>query len=324
MKNNIDEFLLKIDIFSSLTKEEINLIIDNFHFINIKKNKVLFKQGDEGNEMYIVKSGKVAISIDLPDGNKHEITSFSSGDFFGDMSIFEDAPRSANCYIKEKSCLLSLYRKDFFNLIESQPAIAIKIMYAMLNITTQRLRDTGEFLSDMVRWGEDARKRAITDELTGAYNRRFLDDALIDFFTASKNKNAPMCLVMVDLDNFRKINEQYGLKIGDKALLKVVEIFNKYLRKQDILARYGGDEFSVIMQNTELDKAKEIANCIRKEVSELDMLEDLGGTITQITTSQGISSFPENADTIISLREKADKALYQAKEEGRNRVVCTK
>ena len=113
MKNNIDEFLLKIDIFSTLNKEEINLIIDSFHIIDIGKDEAIFKQGDEGNELFIVKAGEIAISIDLPDGNKHEITSFSSGDFFGEMSIFEDAPRSATCYTKEKSCLLSLYREDF-------------------------------------------------------------------------------------------------------------------------------------------------------------------------------------------------------------------
>jgi diguanylate cyclase (GGDEF)-like protein len=322
MIDNIGDFLLKINIFSSLKKAEINLIINSFHKNNIKKDKILFKQGDEGNEMYIVKSGVVAISIDLPDGNKHEITNFSSGDFFGDMSIFEDAPRSATCYTKEDSCLLSLLREDFFDLLKKQPAIAIKIMYAMLKTTTQRLRDTGEFLSDMVRWGEDARKRAITDQLTGVYNRRFLDDALIDCFTASKNKNEPLCLIMVDLDHFRELNDQYGLKTGDKALLKVVDIFKKFLRKKDILARYGGDEFTVIMKNTTIERAKEIADSIRKDISELDMLDKLEGKIKHITTSQGIASFPKDADTLKDLRDKADKALYRAKEEGRNRVIC--
>lgn len=323
MKENIDDFLLKINIFSSLTKDEINLIINNFHKIEIEKDRMLFKQGDEGNELYIVKSGKVAITIDLPNGKKHEITTFSSGDFFGDMSIFEDAPRSATCYTKEESCLFSLLREDFFNLVNTHPSIAVKIMYEMLYTTTQRLRDTGEFLSDMVRWGEDARKRAVTDELTGTYNRRFLDDALIDYFAASKNKSEPLCLIMVDLDHFRELNEEYGLKTGDEALLKVVEIFKKHLRKKDILARYGGDEFTVIMQNTKIERATKIADSIRKEIEDLDMLKTRKGKIKQITTSQGIAAFPDHAKTLKSLLSKADKALYMAKEEGRNRVVCT-
>jgi diguanylate cyclase (GGDEF)-like protein len=206
--------------------------------------------------------------------------------------------------------------------MKDNPKIAIKIMYKMLNVITQRLQNTGGFLTDMVRWGEDASKRAITDPFTGCYNRRFLDDKLDDFFTTAKNNQQPFSLVMIDLDYFRQINEAYGHEIGDKTILEVVNVFKEYLREKDVIARYGGDEFTVLMPETPLKQAEEVAKTICKKVSNLTLLEGLNGPIKTITLSQGIAAFPESSEELKELKEKADKALYKAKEDGRNRAVC--
>ena len=318
--DNTVEFLRQVDIFSLLSSSEIHNILNSLHFTEIEKGKTIFKEGDEGKTLFIVKSGKISISIRLSDGKEREITEFSSGDFFGEMSIFENAPRSATCHTKEKSILLSLHESDFFKLIKDHSYIAIKIMYRMLTITSQRLRDTSEFLSDMVVWGEKATKRAVTDELTGVYNRRFLDGALENYFVTSKNKSKPLSLIMVDLDYFREINERYGNKTGDHVILAVVDVFKKYLRQHDIIARYGGDEFTVLLPDTGIDDVRGIAENICKEVRVLDLLKGFECPINKVTISQGIASFPEHADNIKTLLEKADQALYRAKKEGRNRV----
>jgi diguanylate cyclase (GGDEF)-like protein len=319
---NTADFLQKVDVFSLLGPEEIKKVIDSFHLIEVEEEKTLFKEGDEGNELYIVKSGKVAVSIRHSDGVEREIVELKKGDFFGEMSIFENAPRSATCYAKEKSVLLKMKEEDFFKLIKHFPLVAIKIMYRMLNITTKRLRDSSGFLSNMVTWGERARKRSITDELTGVYNRRFLDDALVDYFEAARNTGRPLTVVMVDLDYFRNINELYGDKTGDRTILSAVDVFKKVLRKDDIAARYGGDEFTFILPDTGPDKGFELAEKIRLKVSKLTILEKKEGPIRNVTTSQGLASFPKNAEELITLMEKADKALYRAKNEGRNRVTC--
>jgi diguanylate cyclase (GGDEF)-like protein len=316
------KFLQSVEILSQLTKEELKTIKKCMKFIQISSGNVLFHQGDEGRELYIVKSGKVAICIKLPNGDEHILVQFSPGNFFGDMSIFENAPRSATCRIISDSTLFSLLDKYFFDLMKDNPKIAIKIMYKMLNVITQRLQNTGGFLTDMVRWGEDASKRAITDPFTGCYNRRFLDDKLDDFFTTAKNNQQPFSLVMIDLDYFRQINEAYGHEIGDKTILEVVNVFKEYLREKDVIARYGGDEFTVLMPETPLKQAEEVAKTICKKVSNLTLLEGLNGPIKTITLSQGIAAFPESSEELKELKEKADKALYKAKEDGRNRAVC--
>ena len=321
MENTVN-FIQQVDIFSLLSVEEINQIIDCLRFLDLDKDEILFREGDEGNKLFIVKSGRVASYVQLPHGNKREIAEFTSGDFLGEMSIFENAPRSATCYAKEKSLLLSLYERDFFELILYYPGIAIKIMYRMLNITTERLLEKSKFHSDMVQWGEEAQKRAISDELTGIYNRRFLDNALEEYFEKAKSSDKSLSMIMVDIDNFKKISEYYTHEHVNQVILEVVAIFKKHLRKKDIFARYGGDEFTVLLPDTELKDAMIIAEDICRDVAELNISKILNNEITQVTISQGIASYPENANDLETLCNLADRSLYKAKVEGKNRVIC--
>jgi diguanylate cyclase (GGDEF)-like protein len=320
MKSNV-EFLQNVDLFSLLSGDEISKIIKSLHSISFDADEILFKEGDEGNELFIVTAGKVASFVVLPNGSKREIAEFKSGDFFGEMSIFENAYRSATCFTKEKTSLLTLKERDLFEMILYNPEIAIKIMYRMLNITAERLLDRSEFLSDMVQWGEEARKRAITDEVSGIYNRRFLDDSLVTYFEKSRNNNSPLSLIMIDIDNFKKFSELYNQKQINIIIVKLVSVFKKYFRETDIIARYGGDEFMIILPDTDQDAAFKIAEKIRKAVSKLQLSDTLHKDTRQITISQGISSYPENADDLETLKVKADKTLYKAKLEGRDKVL---
>lgn len=314
------EFLRGIEILSLLTQGEIERTKGLFSLRKIGGGEVLFREGDPGNELFIVRSGEVVTSIRLPDGGAREIAVFREGNFFGEMSIFENAPRSATCMAAVPSELLGLHESDFYRMVEECPDIATKVMYRMLNITTQRLRDTGEFLSDMVHWGEAARRRAITDELTGSYNRRFLDDALEREFERAKGSGSALTMAMVDLDFFRQINDRHGDEAGDRCIIEVVRLIRGLLRENDIIARYGGDEFALLLPGIACDDAGKLAEAIRKNVEGLRLLPG-DGPGTRLTLSIGLASYPDHEGGSASLREAADRALYRAKEEGRNRVV---
>ena len=320
--DDIIQFLQTVEIFSTLSVEEIDQIVKNSRFVEYNKGDLLFREGDKGNELYIVEQGTVAISISLPGGDEKEIATIHSGDFLGEMSIFEDAPRSASCYVKSRTRLLMLNQNEFFRMIDEHPEIAVKIMYRMLNITTKRLRNTSEFVADTVRWGENARRRAITDELTGIYNRRYLDEVFREQCIIAQEKGGALAIIMIDLDNFRNINDQYGNDVGDMLIREAVRIFKKHLRYSDFLSRYGGDEFTILMTGVHLNEAMEIAEIICKDIAMLDTLKNLEGNIDIMTTSQGVAAYPECTDNIEELRNLADRALYIAKEKGRNRVVA--
>lgn len=321
MENSI-QFLKKVELFSLLSEEEISMIIDNFNIIDFEENQVLFREGEEGSEMFIVRNGSVKPSFRLPEGNEREMAVFGKGDFFGEMSIFDNSPRSATCTVMEPTQLLSLKESDLLSMIQKNPEIAIKIMYRMLNITTRRLKDNGEFLSDMVQWGESARKRTITDEFTGVYNRRFLDDALPEFFDDARRSSQPLSLVMVDLDYFREINDTYGYETGNRVILGVVSVVKKHLRNNDILARYGGDEFTLLLPETGINEAMILSEKIRRDVEHLAILGDGNAGAVKITATLGLATYPENALTLETLKSMADQALYRAKESGRNRIYC--
>jgi diguanylate cyclase (GGDEF)-like protein len=314
-------FLKKINIFSNLNTQELAIIARYINPMKAPRNAVLCKEGDEGNELYIVRTGTIISTIKLPDGNQKQIAQFKGGNFFGEMAIFENAPRSATCFAGEKTELLVMHKDDFHKALDSHPKIAISIMYKMLSIISQRLRNTGTFLSEMVRWGNEASKRAITDELTGVYNRRYLDTTLHELFKSSLDLGKTFSLMMIDLDYFREINEQYSNEVGNRALCEVTKVFKALLSKKDVIARYGGDEFTILMPNKSLKQAASLAEDIRKKVAELTMLKKLKGNLDQITLSLGISCFPENAKDLTALKDMADKALYRAKEQGRNRVI---
>lgn len=315
------EVLKKINIFSSLTPEELPIIYSLMKSVEIEKGKTLFHEGDAGDDMYIVLSGRVAIMVKTPDDGEYEIAEIAEGDFFGEMSMFEQVPRSATCCTREDTTVLALNGRDFYNFIKEHPSTTIKIMHRMLNITTERLQETSAFLSDMVTWGEKARKRAVTDEFTGLYNRRFLDDALEERIAAAELSSKPLSLVMVDLDHFAELNKEYGQEVGDKVILSAVRVFKSVFSEGDILARYGGDEFTFVLSDTRPEKALDICTMAVNALRKIKLLENIGGSIKQITSSMGIASFPVHADTLETLKEITDQALYQAKDLGRNRAV---
>jgi diguanylate cyclase (GGDEF)-like protein len=319
----IASFLSSVRIFRELSEAEREQLIGVLTTVELDTGDVLFRQGAEGNELFIVREGRVASTVELPDGQELEIATFTEGDFFGEMSIFDNATRSATCHAKERSRLFRLPGDTFHDLMRNTPEASIKIMYEMLSITTQRLENTSQFLSDMVQWGEEAQKRAVTDQFTGLFNRRFLDQAIEEQVRKAKKDDTPLSIVMLDLDHFNTINNDFGQDVGDEVILSVVPVFNKHFRESDIVSRYGGDEFTILMPHTKPDEAYEICNRICTEVSELDILRGRGGTLDRVTTSQGIAGLNSAVNTVAALKEQADQALYNAKERGRNCVVVS-
>ena len=322
MKRQSLSILKKVGIFSLLTSEELSQLSKHLAPLELEEGQVLFHEGEPGNELYVIATGGVAVNIRLPDGSLREIARLAAGDFFGDMSIFDNAPRSASCTATTPSRLLSLSKDAFSDLIAESPAMAMRLMYRMLHVTTQRLKGTSELVSDMVQWGESARKRAITDELTGVYNRRFLEDSLGPSVAEARQKGEPLSLAMSDLDRFRQINEAYGHQKGDAAIREVAQVLRACLRPTDVIARYGGDEFVILLPNTRSAEAVGLLEDACKRLAQSDLLKDMKGPITSITGSFGVAGCPEHAQDLAGLRVAADAALYRAKDEGRNRVCC--
>ncbi|ASQ44664.1 sensor domain-containing diguanylate cyclase [Legionella clemsonensis] len=172
-----------------------------------------------------------------------------------------------------------------------------------------------------VRLRENLRYQSIRDPLTGLYNRRYLEDALFKQIHQAERSQLSFALLMLDIDHFKKINDNYGHDAGDSTLREVGKILEGYTRQGDITARYGGEEFIIMLHNIDLDKAKKQAEKIRVAVSKLQIKYG-AQPIVPITVSIGIAVFPTDSKNKEELIELADKALYSAKASGKNKVVA--
>ena len=318
------ETLLKtISIFSDLTAAELKKATALMAEHEKANDTILFKEGDTGREMFVILEGKVAITVHVTGVETAELVlaEMGPGSFFGEMSLTENVPRSATCRILEKSRLLCLDHTALLVLMQNHSVIAQKILYRMLTTTTSRLHNTSALLNDMVQWGEKARLRVITDEFTGLFNRRFLDESLLNEFRKAAASHTALSVAMVDLDHFSEANRKYGEAFGDTIILKAADVFRSVFRPGDILSRYGGDEFSFLLPGTHSEEALSICATVCEELEETEIPEHPD---YHISASIGIATFPEHAQTLESLLERADKALYAAKEGGRNQAVTAK
>jgi diguanylate cyclase (GGDEF)-like protein/PAS domain S-box-containing protein len=166
---------------------------------------------------------------------------------------------------------------------------------------------------------EELRQQAITDELTGVSNRRhFMELANSEMKRAVRLKRPP-AVALIDIDHFKQINDTYGHAAGDQALIAFTTIFQKHIREIDVFARFGGDEFVLLLPETNQEQAFVVLERIRLALSTQPI--DLDGKPVALTFSSGIASLSGDQQSIDSLLSQADQALYRAKEAGRNNIV---
>jgi diguanylate cyclase (GGDEF)-like protein len=162
------------------------------------------------------------------------------------------------------------------------------------------------------------KKMAVQDSLTGVYNRRFFQERLDEEFIRSQRYHHPLSVLMLDIDFFKEINDIAGHLKGDTVLKDVAQTLIAGVRRVDVVARYGGDEFGIILPETPHRNALRLANRLRKDI--VQMNPELDGQVWGLTTSIGVSSMGPDIRTTDDLIHRADQALYHAKSSGRNQV----
>ncbi|HUK78513.1 MAG TPA: GGDEF domain-containing protein [Thermoleophilia bacterium] len=168
---------------------------------------------------------------------------------------------------------------------------------------------------------DSIRRQVVTDHLTRLYNRRFFMNRAEEELSRSLRNQQPLSLVILDIDHFKHFNDSYGHATGDRVLQVVAAVMQQHVRKSDICSRHGGEEFGMLLPNTPGDNASFMANRLRRTLGEtrytgLGLPSDVN-----ITISMGVATCPRDATTVAELFELADKALYKAKADGRDRVI---
>jgi len=322
----IYKVLKKATIFSNLSGLELDAVVSYLEPRSLKKGEVVFNEGAIGEEMFVIVSGGIEAWAAQADGTQRWSFELKTGDFFGEMSIIANETRSATIVTKEDTELLTLNGIDFYRIVFEYPIIGSKILNSIRIVQNTWFEQISKHLGDIMRWGETARRRAVTDELTGLYNRRFLEESAGDRFLRGALGLRNVSLMMVDLDNIHQVNDTHGSKAGDLMFISMAEVLRYVTRAGDICARLSGDEFAVLLPDASTEEAVTIAEKAREKIAARKLSVPVKPNSTRNTkisvcASIGIATAPIHAKDWENLFQAADRALRQAKTLGRNRVA---
>ena len=323
-EGSIPDFLAGLPLFRDMSGLEVNAVSAFLEPRRYSRGGVVFREGESGMELFIVRSGRIGSYVTQSDGTRRDVYEFSPGVLFGEMAIIENEPRSATCYAKEDAELLVLDGIDFYRLVWEHPVIGVKLLSSMARVMTAWLDEASGFLGRpraLGRGGPTPRRhrRALRplqpplprgDHGHALRSRRRLLAALRD----ADARHRP-------LPRTQRGPRPRGRRRRDRRRRRGLRPAVPRGRGR---SRLSGDEFAVFLPNGAMDRALELGEAMRRAAEEL-YLEfrhgpDAMPARASITVSVGAAAAPEHASTPKSLVAAADKALYKAKEAGRNRV----
>jgi diguanylate cyclase (GGDEF)-like protein len=232
------------------------------------------------------------------------------------MSIIEDRDPSAFVLGAEATHLLEIHRTVLWEMVNASHDFSKNLLIVL----SERVRSHNRVIADSFGELRKFERHANTDALTGLSNRHAMNDEFSRELNRCVQDENPVALIMIDVDNFKKFNDMFGHVAGDRALSAVAAILTKQFRPGDLLVRYGGDEFAVLLPEVDMELATTIADRVRTSVSGDTESSNDSLIKIPIQISMGVACLKKDG-TLTALIRDADAALYRAKRAGRN-VVC--
>lgn len=271
----------------------------------------LIEAGARNNTLYVVLSGQLRVYAGGRDLPANAILGI--GDCVGELSFIDGERSSALVIAAEPSELLAIPHERMWEMIDLAPVMARNL----LTIMSGRVRNNNLTLVTAQSRSLEFEQASSVDPLTGLHNRRWIDDSFMRMVRRCRNDKVPACLLLVDIDQLNRINDRNGFLTGDNALKRVARSLAESLRPQDMIGRYGGDEFVVLLPATKLPVAHGIAGRLCGIVIQADIC--IAPSREPMTISCGVVAF-KAGDDLDSAFARAEQALQQAKEKGRNRA----
>lgn len=308
-----DQQIRQFRIFDSVNLEEIRPMLNNCPRQHIKSGEVILRPEFGNDAMYLLLSGKVSVYLESLDSTS--LVDLGPGECIGEMSVFDG--RNPSAYVKAiQPCeALVIDSKSLWQLIDTSHSLCRNLLYFLSN----RLRSGNDMVAITQTKQKEQEHAANSDALTGLNNRRWLDDVLARLKGIELLDLAPLAVLMLDVDHFKRYNDEYGHKSGDLVLQMVAHTMRKSLRPSDMVARYGGEEFIIILPHTPAKQASAVAERLRASVERLQISADQGNALPSVTISVGVAPL-KDGECVEDAIEVADKQLYLAKDNGRNRV----
>lgn len=281
--------------------------------MDIGEGELLLSPERQNHSIYIVLSGQLQVHLGSLDSPK--IADLEPGSCTGEMSLIDHKDPSAYVVASEDSHLMVISRDLLWQMVDRSHRLAKNLLI----VISERVRSANEFIADRLGLLHIAERNAVTDALTGLGNRHWMQDMFERELIRVRTDRGRLCLMMADVDRFKDINDKLGHIIGDRILAAIADAFREFLRPSDLIARFGGDEFAILLPGLSLAEATATAERLRENlVSYSDPSLPSG-----VTISIGLTEAAES-DDLDCLLQRADAAMYDAKDQGRNRVAIRK
>ncbi|MCK9183157.1 MAG: GGDEF domain-containing protein [Fibrobacteraceae bacterium] len=302
-----------LNLFKGVLFESIAGYLLTCPIINAKEGDVLINPKTEERRLLILIDGLLEVKMEGKEGM--HLGDVRPGTCVGEMSVFDNADPSAWVIAKMNSTLLSISAPTAKAILNVSHPLCLN----MIHILSQRVRYSNKIVFAEQNHIKYVEQNATIDPLTGLHNRHWLESMYTREMKRSNAGNFALAAFMVDIDHFKKINDTYGHLAGDQILMTVAQTLVEALRPSDMPVRFGGEEFTVFLPGTTPDNAAKIAERIRSSIEKKKIKLESGGQEISITVSLGYAA-REDGDTVNSIIDKSDKALYYAKNTGRNRA----
>lgn len=307
----LSERISNLPLFEGVEQDFLDEVSDRYSVSVFKKDTRLIRKNEFNDRLYIILIGSVLVYVD---DSAEPIRELGAGSAFGEVSAMDSKPATASVIASSDCDVLEFSVDDLWYLCRRSHAFAINLLKLFV-VDIRRFSMQLDDSIDNVRYVE---YKSRIDSLTGLFNRRWLDEKFSKIVTQCHKNKVSLFYLMLDIDNFKDINDSYGHDAGDAVLQQISDILRDYIRERDYAVRYGGDEICLILSDTELSEVQGIAERLRLKI-EGTTFRYAADHELNVTISIGLSRL-ESMDEMSDLMKRADIALYQAKNDGRNRV----
>lgn len=302
-----------LELFQGVQPDDVHELLQRCGRQDVTEGELLLSPGAKNEHVFIVLSGSLSIhvgSVETP-----VLATMNVGACVGEMSIIEDRDPSAFVVGAEESHLLVIHQTVLWEMVDASHDFAKNLLIVL----SERVRSHNRFLADSFGELKKFEKHASTDALTSLANRHAMKELFPAAIDRSIASDKPVAMMMIDVDNFKQFNDMFGHIAGDRALSAVSKILRSQFRPRDLLVRYGGDEFAVLLPGTDREQALDIGERVRAAVS--GTTGDGSDSLIQIPIqiSMGVAELNSEGSLDRLIRD-ADEALYRAKNAGRNLV----
>ncbi|HOW54254.1 MAG TPA: GGDEF domain-containing protein [Syntrophorhabdaceae bacterium] len=314
-KTGFDERDLEgIQLFKNVHLASIKGLIDVCRTQVLEPGAVLISPGRLNKKIYFVMEGSLRVHLESPESEP--IATLGPGESVGEISVIDNQAASAYVVADERCRLLVMEEDVLWSLIQASHAAACNLLFVL----AKRLRQTDCIIVEGAQLEQDFQHYGSVDALTGLHNRYWFDTVYKRQFARSIASGRPFSLIMADIDHFKEVNDTYGHLVGDRVLYSIARIITNYIRATEVVARYGGDEFVIILADQGLDTARTVAERLLLAARDALPIRIGDKTITHPTLSVGIAEINvgESPDELI---RRADEALYRSKIGGRDCVA---